>query len=125
MFSILLQTKCSFQVTYILSYAFSSHIYFVICRSFKLDWSKVSSFGKGLTNTGTIFLPSHWLLSHITIIRTFVSDEIGIMTNDYHQSSERNWPRDQTRDLLFLNPLRYRLSCASSADGYRIKHTIS
>ena len=32
-----------------------------------------------LTNTHTIFFPSCWLLSHITIVKTMVSDERGII----------------------------------------------
>ena len=67
----------------------------------------------GVHLASTIFFPSHWLLSHITIVETMDRGERGMnpvaMTifsprKEYWLSGER------TSDLLFLSPQRYQLS---------------
>ena len=59
----------------------------------------------------TIFFPSHWLLSHITIIETTVREEC-ILLQWLSSILGKNIgrARDRTIDLLFSSPQRYQLS---------------
>ena len=66
--------------------AFNS-ISVIFRRSVQLSILSWSSFNQSLH---TIFFPSHWLLSHITIVGTTDSGERGTEScrNDCHQSSQ-------------------------------------
>ena len=68
-----------------------------------------------LTDTShrLIFFPSHWLLSHVTIIETTDSGERGmnpVAMSIINPRKEYSRVWDRTSDLLFSSPQCYRLS---------------
>ena len=56
----------------------------------------------------TIFLSSHWLLSHLTIVKTMVTGEKG-MNADTSPQQEIGQSWNRTSNFLFKSNARYRL----------------
>ena len=54
---------------------------------------KMFSWSSILPVLSTIFFPNHWLLSHITIVKTMDSGESETNHNSYHQYLERLLPK--------------------------------
>ena len=75
-----------------------------------------------LTVLRTIFFPSHWLLSHITIVETMDSGERGMNLVALSSIHERNIGQDgdQTGDLLCSSYVRHRLSYGSRRCGQNV-----
>ena len=70
----------------------------------------------------TIFFPSHWLLSHITIVETMDSGERNVpCRSDYHQSSERILAKPGIEPAISCSQFLYTTNRAMGLGFYLFK----